>query len=51
MSHYKRHRPRRKVRCTICTPGRIGNSLDGRAPRRVRIARQWSREDINEAMA
>ena len=38
MSHHKRRKPRRKVRCQLCTPGRKGNSLK-EAPRRVLIAR------------
>lgn len=25
MSHYKRRKPRRKVKCNLCTPHRVGN--------------------------
>jgi hypothetical protein len=37
MANFKRKRARRHVRCTICTPGRMGNSTKN-APRRVLIA-------------
>jgi len=39
--NHKRHKPRRKVKCRICTDNRYGNSLKD-APRRIRIARDTS---------
>jgi hypothetical protein len=30
MAHHKRRKPRRQVRCTICTDGRGGNAAPGK---------------------
>lgn len=42
MSHHKRKKPRRKVKCRICTDNRYGNSLKD-APKRIIILRdkEW----------
>lgn len=46
MANFKRRKPRRKVRCTLCTDGRGGNSknVDGRRPRAQLVRRQAEAE-------
>lgn len=49
MAHYKRRKPRRNVRCNLCTPGRVGNSAKdgyGRAGWRRRMETVGSVDDF-----
>lgn len=43
--NHKRHKPRRKVRCVICTPGRDGN-MENSKPLAVRRANEEARLDF-----
>jgi hypothetical protein len=44
MAHHKRRKPRKQVRCNLCTDARIGNSGkdDGRRQRLQRL--DWRKE-------
>jgi hypothetical protein len=47
---YRRRKPRRKVRCRLCTDARTGNSASKQyADRRVRAGRKfWPKAEIPE---
>jgi len=34
--NYKRKKPRRQVKCAMCTPHRLGNSMANKKPRDIR---------------
>lgn len=38
MAHYKRKKPRRQVKCTLCTDARTGNSNRGGKRARVGLS-------------
>lgn len=48
MANFKRKKPRRQVKCTLCTPNRVGNSTKNKDDRRDAILRKAIRRIIKE---
>lgn len=48
MSNYKRRKPRKQVRCTLCTDSRIGNSKASGFARRQDLLRWQKEKEAND---
>ena len=44
MAKHRRRRPRRRVKCTLCTPFRYGNGRDGQKAKNHSAALQAARQ-------